>query len=119
MSQVRALLGAPSATATAARHPAIPRRRIGARGFEPPTSCAQGRRATRLRYAPREATAGCTQFSPGAQGCGSALAGIAAASERLEVGAQRLEGAPAVADAVLLKRRQLRERASRRLDGQE
>ncbi len=25
---------------------------VGARGFEPRTSCAQGRRATRLRYAP-------------------------------------------------------------------
>jgi uncharacterized membrane protein (UPF0136 family) len=25
---------------------------IGARGFEPPASCAQGRRATKLRYAP-------------------------------------------------------------------
>jgi hypothetical protein len=28
---------------------------VGARGFEPRTSCAQGRRATRLRYAPTEA----------------------------------------------------------------
>ena len=27
---------------------------VGARGFEPRTSCAQGRRATRLRYAPTE-----------------------------------------------------------------
>ncbi len=25
---------------------------VGARGFEPPTSCSQSRRATRLRYAP-------------------------------------------------------------------
>ena len=25
---------------------------VGARGFEPPTPCAQGRCATRLRYAP-------------------------------------------------------------------
>ena len=25
---------------------------VGARGFEPRASCAQGRRATRLRYAP-------------------------------------------------------------------
>ena len=25
---------------------------IGARGFEPPTSCSRSRRATRLRYAP-------------------------------------------------------------------
>ena len=28
---------------------------VGARGFEPRTSCAQGRRATRLRYAPTRA----------------------------------------------------------------
>src|ERR1035438_4223632 len=27
-------------------------RLVGARGFEPPTPCAQGRCATRLRYAP-------------------------------------------------------------------
>src|ERR1019366_6235130 len=32
------------------------RRLVGARGFEPRTSCAQGRRATRLRYAPTRAT---------------------------------------------------------------
>ncbi len=25
---------------------------VGAEGFEPPTSCSQSRRATRLRYAP-------------------------------------------------------------------
>ena len=29
---------------------------VGARGFEPRTSCAQGRRATRLRYAPTSTT---------------------------------------------------------------
>ena len=29
---------------------------VGAPGFEPRTSCAQGRRATRLRYAPTNAT---------------------------------------------------------------
>src|SRR5215831_9759000 len=29
-----------------------PARMVGARGFEPPTSCSQSRRATRLRYAP-------------------------------------------------------------------
>jgi hypothetical protein len=29
---------------------------VGASGFEPETSCAQGRRATRLRYAPTECT---------------------------------------------------------------
>src|SRR5690348_6101932 len=28
------------------------RKLVGARGFEPPTPCAQGRCATRLRYAP-------------------------------------------------------------------
>src|SRR5947207_6380540 len=41
MPQVRVLLGAPL-------------QEVGARGFEPPTSCAQGRRATRLRYAPQK-----------------------------------------------------------------
>jgi hypothetical protein len=29
---------------------------VGARGFEPRTSCAQDRRATRLRYAPTSTT---------------------------------------------------------------
>ena len=29
---------------------------VGARGFEPPTPCAQGRCATRLRYAPTESS---------------------------------------------------------------
>src|SRR5215472_4887877 len=29
---------------------------VGARGFEPPTPCAQGRCATRLRYAPTDET---------------------------------------------------------------
>ena len=29
---------------------------VGASGFEPEASCAQGRRATRLRYAPTEAS---------------------------------------------------------------
>jgi len=29
---------------------------VGARGFEPPTSCSQSRRATRLRYAPNKGT---------------------------------------------------------------
>ena len=27
---------------------------VGARGFEPPTSCSQSRRATGLRYAPTQ-----------------------------------------------------------------
>jgi hypothetical protein len=31
------------------------RRLVGASGFEPEASCAQGRRATRLRYAPNPA----------------------------------------------------------------
>ena len=30
---------------------------VGASGFEPETSCAQGRRATRLRYAPTKRAA--------------------------------------------------------------
>ena len=33
-------------------HLSYGRRQIGAAGFEPTTSCAQGRRATGLRYAP-------------------------------------------------------------------
>jgi hypothetical protein len=33
---------------------------VGARGFEPRTSCAQGRRATRLRYAPTELSLHCS-----------------------------------------------------------
>ena len=33
---------------------------VGARGFEPRTSCAQGRRATRLRYAPTERRVNCS-----------------------------------------------------------
>src|ERR1700730_17506253 len=36
---------------TNASHSRI-RRLVGARGFEPRTSCAQGKRATRLRHAP-------------------------------------------------------------------
>jgi hypothetical protein len=32
---------------------------VGAPGFEPGTSCAQGKRATRLRHAPRRAGARC------------------------------------------------------------
>src|SRR5256886_17086703 len=88
MPQVRILLGAPTLL-----------QKVGARGFEPPTSCAQGRRATRLRYAPREATAGCTQFSTGMQGSGSLLSRIRAASQRLEHRAQPFEGASAVAQA--------------------
>jgi hypothetical protein len=32
--------------------PAQIRKMVGAPGFEPGTSCAQGRRATKLRYAP-------------------------------------------------------------------
>ncbi len=30
-------------------------RLVGVRGFEPPTSCSQSKRATRLRYTPRKA----------------------------------------------------------------
>src|SRR4051794_28893868 len=51
MSQVRILLGAPNS-------------KVGARGFEPPTSCAQGRRATRLRYAPLESGGEVHGFPP-------------------------------------------------------
>src|SRR5213593_2179650 len=55
MPQVRVLLGAPL-------------QEVGARGFEPPTSCAQGRRATRLRYAPLKAQGKYT-----VSGCGSSF----------------------------------------------
>src|SRR5271167_774077 len=41
------------------------RRMVGARGFEPPTPCAQGRCATRLRYAPT-ASIIATMFAPSA-----------------------------------------------------
>jgi hypothetical protein len=34
---------------------------IGARGFEPPTPCSQGRCAPRLRYAPRNFFSNLTQ----------------------------------------------------------
>src|SRR5881628_3463681 len=51
MPQVRVLLGAPL-------------QEVGARGFEPPTSCAQGRRATRLRYAPLESGGEVHGFPP-------------------------------------------------------
>jgi hypothetical protein len=35
---------------------------VGASGFEPETSCAQGRRATRLRYAPTAESINCNVF---------------------------------------------------------
>jgi hypothetical protein len=35
---------------------------VGASGFEPEASCAQGRRATRLRYAPTYETSILTYF---------------------------------------------------------
>ncbi len=31
----------------------LKRKLVGVEGFEPPTSCSQSRRATRLRYTPR------------------------------------------------------------------
>src|SRR5256885_16510914 len=107
MPQVRILLGAPickkSGREDSNLRPPAPKA-----GALP--GCATPR-AKRGRDVP--------QSSPDVQGRGSALAGIATASERLEIGAQRLERAPAVAEAVLLERRQLPGRASRRLEGQE
>ena len=41
--------------APASPEPAV-QKLVGAAGFEPTTTCAQGRCATRLRYAPREAS---------------------------------------------------------------
>src|SRR5947199_3211294 len=61
MPQVRILLGAPLL------------QEVGARGFEPPTSCAQGRRATRLRYAPRSEGG---KYSISALHATNALAGL-------------------------------------------
>jgi hypothetical protein len=37
---------------------------VGAPGFEPGTSCAQGRRATRLRYAPTMNTSSILLYHP-------------------------------------------------------
>jgi hypothetical protein len=37
---------------------------VGASGFEPETSCAQGRRATRLRYAPTGMSFDCSLHCP-------------------------------------------------------
>ncbi len=46
------------------RSPAIPMlSKIGAAGFGPATSCAQGRRATRLRYAPEAAESAGTSLA--------------------------------------------------------
>ena len=36
--------------------PAVQKKLVGAAGFEPTTTCAQGRCATRLRYAPMKAS---------------------------------------------------------------
>ncbi len=40
---------------------------VGVEGFEPPTSCSQSRRATRLRYTPHESLeeGGYAIFEPG------------------------------------------------------
>lgn len=57
---------------------------VGARGFEPRTSCAQGKRATRLRHAPKWNTISFCQASFGVSsanhGVGCCKGGPAAAS---------------------------------------
>src|SRR5947209_6963176 len=98
MSQVRILLGAP-----------VSLQKVGARGFEPPTSCAQGRRATRLRYAPLKAEGKYT-----VSGRGSSLSHGAIAREPLQDRPQPRERTPAMRQAILLGRVQLRQRLSRR-----
>jgi hypothetical protein len=40
---------------------------VGAPGFEPGTSCAQGKRATRLRHAPKEQVSGARFQVPGSR----------------------------------------------------
>src|SRR5437764_14776466 len=101
MPQVRVLLGAPL-------------QEVGARGFEPPTSCAQGRRATRLRYAPLKAEGKYT-----VSGRGSSLSHGAIAREPLQDRPQPRERTPAMRQAILLGRVQLRQRLSRRFRRQE
>src|SRR5947208_7188748 len=103
MSQVRILLGAP-----------VSLQKVGARGFEPPTSCAQGRRATRLRYAPLKAQGKYTL-----SGRGSSFSHGAVAREPLQDRPQPRERTPAMRQAILLCRVQLRQRLSRRFRGQE
>src|SRR5438067_2057788 len=103
MSQVRILLGAP-----------VSLQKVGARGFEPPTSCAQGRRATRLRYAPLKAQGKYTL-----SGRGSSFSHGAVAREPLQDRPQPRERTPAMRQAILLCRVQLRQRLSWRLRRQE
>src|SRR5436305_14155465 len=97
MPQVRVLLGAPL-------------QEVGARGFEPPTSCAQGRRATRLRYAPLKAQGKYT-----VSGDGSSPSHGAVASQPLQDRAQPLQRTSAMRQAILLRRSELGQRASGRL----
>src|SRR5258708_1758032 len=108
MPQVRILLGAPAPRNFQAAE-------VGARGFEPPTSCAQGRRATRLRYAPLKRRAEVHCFAAAAQGpLERALLGQAG-----EQRPQALEGAAAVAELVLLRGFQLGERLARSFERKE
>ena len=66
---------------------------VGARGFEPPTPCAQGRCATRLRYAPTETRTTLrilNQFSPGC----FCYSNLPVSRERLAHVRQVLTGSP-------------------------
>src|SRR5437763_8310285 len=99
MPQVRVLLGAPL-------------QEVGARGFEPPTSCAQGRRATRLRYAPLKAQGKYT-----VSGYGSSSSHGSVAREPQKDRTQPLQRAAAMREACFLRRIQLCERLPRRFGG--
>src|SRR5438309_12067721 len=63
---------------------------VGARGFEPPTSCSQSRCATRLRHAPGRRWGVCSRSRPDVQPGEGRLADAAA---RAEIALQQLEDA--------------------------
>src|SRR5215467_10823832 len=94
MPQVRILLGAPNL------------QKVGARGFEPPTSCAQGRRATRLRYAPSKRGREVLDFGPARKLPGGK---VSLARQLFQQRPQLLERAAAVAQAILFRRFELRQ----------
>src|SRR5438067_429796 len=104
MPQVRILLGAPFAA------------EVGARGFEPPTSCAQGRRATRLRYAPRSEG---RKYSISALHARLTPGQVPVARQLVEQGAEPGQSPAAVAQAILLSGFQLRQGPPGRLVGKE
>src|SRR5258705_7587143 len=102
MPQVRVLLGAPIL------------QKVGARGFEPPTSCAQGRRATRLRYAPLKSGREVHGFRGPIKPFTGGRRGPAGPD-----GAGGAAGTPAMRQTILLLGAQFGQRAAGRLRGQE